>query len=185
MSEEVLKDAEARMEKAIEVLRSELATVRAGRATPALLEKVSVDYYGVPTPIHQLATITVADARLLVVQPWDRSALAAIERAIQKAELGLNPQNDGQVIRIVVPPLTEERRKELTKLVRRFGEEARVAIRNVRRDAIEELRRREKEGLLSEDESRRLQERVQKLTDQMVGRVDTLVEQKEKELLEI
>ncbi|MBT9253419.1 MAG: ribosome recycling factor [Brockia lithotrophica] len=185
MSEEVLKDAEARMEKAIEVLRSELSTVRAGRATPALLEKVSVDYYGVPTPIHQLATITVADARLLVVQPWDRSALAAIERAIQKAELGLNPQNDGQVIRIVVPPLTEERRKELTKLVRRFGEEARVAIRNVRRDAIEELRRREKEGLLSEDESRRLQERVQKLTDQMVGRVDTLVEQKEKELLEI
>jgi len=185
MSEEVLKDAEARMEKAIEVLRSELATVRAGRATPALLEKVTVEYYGVPTPIQQLATITVADARLLVVQPWDRSTLAAIERAIQKADLGLNPQNDGQVIRIVVPPLTEERRKELTKLVRRFGEDARVAIRNVRRDAIEELRRREKEGLLSEDESRRLQERVQKLTDQMVGRVDALLEQKEKELLEI
>ncbi|RKQ84219.1 ribosome recycling factor [Brockia lithotrophica] len=185
MSEEVLKDAEARMEKAIEVLRSELSTVRAGRATPALLEKVTVDYYGVPTPIQQLATITVADARLLVVQPWDRSTLAAIERAIQKAELGLNPQNDGQVIRIVVPPLTEERRRELTKLVRRFGEDARVAIRNVRRDAIEELRRREKEGLLSEDESRRLQERVQKLTDQMVGRVDALLEQKEKELLEI
>jgi len=185
MSEEVLKDAEARMEKAIEVLRTELSTIRAGRATPAFLEKVSVDYYGTPTPIHQLATITVADARLLVIQPWDRSLLAAIERAIQKAELGFNPQNDGQVIRIVVPPLTEERRKEFIKHVRRFCEEARVAIRNVRRDAIEVLRQQEKEGLLSEDDARRLQERIQKLTDQMVRRVDALLEQKEKELLEI
>jgi ribosome recycling factor len=174
-----------KMEKTIETLKRELISVRAGRATPALLDRVSVDYYGTPTPVNQLANITVPEPRLLVIQPWDKGIIQEIEKAIQKSDLGLNPMNDGSVIRIVIPPMTEERRLELVKLVRKMGEDAKVAIRNLRRDANDEIRKQEKAGELSTDESRRKQEEVQKLTDQYIQEVDKLVRDKEQEIMEV
>ena len=185
MIDEVLKDAEGRMKKSVEALGRDLAGMRTGRASAALVEHVSVDYYGTPTPLNQLATITVPDARLIAVQAWDKGAVASIEKAILKSPLGLNPSNDGNLIRIPIPPLTEERRRELVKVVRRRVEEGKVAVRNVRRDALEHLRALEKEKKVSQDADRKAQERLQALTDSSVAQVEKLASQKEAELMEV
>jgi ribosome recycling factor len=180
----IKKSAEDRMEKALSALKRELSTLRAGRASPAMLERVSAEYYGTPTPINQLGSINTPDARTLVIQPWDKTALAAIEKAILKSDLGLNPVNDGSIIRIVIPPLTEERRRELAKETKKYGEEAKVAIRNIRRDANDEIKKLEKDQI-SEDESRRHQDDIQKLTDKYVAEVDKILAVKEKEIMEV
>ncbi len=185
MSEPHLKSAEERMDKCVASLKKDFATVRAGRATPALLDKVTVDYYGSPTPLNQLANIQAPEPRLLVIQPWDKSSLQDIEKAIQKSDLGLTPTNDGIVIRLSIPQLTEQRRVELTRVIKKMAEEARVSIRNVRRDVNEEIKKSEKQAQLSEDDSHRLQEKVQDITDKTVSEVDRLLAQKEKELLEV
>jgi ribosome recycling factor len=185
MIEESLTDAEERMKKAVEALKRELATIRTGRAQTSLVDHLRVDYYGTPTPLNQLATVSAPEARLLTIQPWDRQALTAIEKAIQKSDLGLNPSNDGQIIRLIIPQLTEDRRRELVKLVHRRVEEGRVAARNVRRDCLEHLRRMEKDKEISEDDERKAQERLQKLTDQYIKDIDETGHQKEEELLEV
>lgn len=185
MVKEVLKESEDRMKRTVEGFRKELTTLRAGRATPALLERITVDYYGAPTPINQLANIGVPEPRLLVIQPWDKTMIGAIDKAIQKSELGIMPVSDGVVIRLVVPQLTQERRTELGKVVRKRGEEERVAIRNIRREANDLLRDLEKEGEISEDEQRRALDDVQKLTDKHVREIDQVVEVKEKEIMEV
>ncbi len=174
-----------KMDKTIDTLKRELHSVRTGRATPALLDRIHVDYYGTPTPVNQLANISVPEPRLLVIQPWDKGIIQEIEKAIQKSDLGLNPMNDGSVIRIAIPPMTEERRVELVKLVRKMGEDAKVAIRNLRRDANDDIRKQEKAGELSTDESRRRQEDVQKLTDQYIQEVDKLIRDKEQDIMEV
>lgn len=184
MSQTIKQNAEERMEKAIAALKRDLASIRAGRASAGLLDRVQVEYYGTMTPVNQLAGITVPDARTLLVQPWDKSAISAIEKAIMKSDLGLTPTNDGNVIRITIPMLTEERRMELVKLTRKSGEEAKVAIRNVRRDANDECKKLEKTEI-SEDESRRMQEEIQKLTDRYIAEVDKLVAAKEKDITEV
>ena len=184
MPQSVKKNAEERMEKATQALKKELAALRAGRAHPSLLERVQAEYYGTLTPINQLGNITAPDARSLVIQPWDKTALDAIEKAIQKSDLGLTPMNDGSIIRINIPPLTEERRKELVKMIKKFGENAKVAVRNVRRDANEEIKKKEKDEI-SEDESRRLQDEIQKLTDQYIQEIDKILAAKEKEIMEV
>ncbi|RBW69875.1 ribosome recycling factor [Bacillus taeanensis] len=185
MSKEILQNAEDKMQKALASLRREFATIRTGRATPALLDKVQVDYYGAPTPVNQLAGISVPEARLLLIQPYDKSVLSDIEKAIQKADLGLTPNNDGDVIRINIPPLTEERRKEFAKLVKKYAEDGKVAIRNVRRDANDELKKSQKNGDITEDELRRLTEDIQKLTDKYVADADSIASEKEKEIMEV
>lgn len=185
MIKEVVSEAEEKMKKAIEALRKDLATLRAGRATPALLDKVLVDYYGVPTPINQLANVSVPEPRSLVIQPWDKSVIAAIEKAIQKSDLGLTPNNDGTVIRLTIPQLTQERRNELVKVAKKKTEDARVVIRNVRRDANEHLKLLEKGHEVSEDEAKRAQEDVQKLTDKCIKEVDVVLEHKEQEIMEV
>lgn len=185
MLKEILDDAERRMEAAVEACRRELAALRAGRASPALLDKVRVEYYGSQVPVNQVATVTVPEPRLLVIQPWDRSALADIERAILKADLGLTPANDGKVIRLTLPPLTEERRQELVKQARRLAEEGRVAVRNIRRDANEAIKEVEKEGEASEDEARRALEDMQKRTDRYIVMIDEMIEARERDILEI
>lgn len=185
MVNEILKDTESKMQKAIESMRKEMASIRAGRANPALLEKIQVDYYGVPTPLNQVANISVPEARLLLVQPWDKSIIQDIERAILKSDLGLNPNNDGSVIRIAIPPLTEERRKELVKVVKKKAEEFRVIVRNLRRDANDRVKSMEKNGEISQDELHRGQAEVQKLTDQYIEKVDKLLASKEAEILEV
>lgn len=185
MINEILADTEERMQGAVESLRADLTTIRTGRASPALVDRVLVDYYGVPTPIQQLATITVPEAQLLNIRPYSSSDIGAIEKAIAKSDLNLTPNNDGQNIRIVIPPLNEERRRELNKLVAKRGEEARVAVRNVRRDAINDLRDLQKESLISEDESRRAQERVQEKTNAYIKKVDDVVREKEEEIMRV
>ncbi|ARK30972.1 ribosome recycling factor [Halalkalibacter krulwichiae] len=185
MSQEVIKDAELRMEKAIEALTRELAKLRAGRATPSLLDRITVEYYGADTPLNQLATISVPEARSLLIQPFDKSSIANIERAIQMSDLGLTPSNDGQVIRITIPPLTEERRKDLVKLAKKAAEDAKVAVRNVRRDANDDLKKLQKDGEMTEDELRRSTDDVQKLTDKTIVKVDEVAEKKEKEIMEV
>jgi ribosome recycling factor len=185
MVNDVLDEAKDRMGKAEEALRRELASIRTGRASPALVDHVRVDYYGAQTPINQLATVAAPEARLLTIQPWDRKALGAIEKAIQKSDLGLNPTNDGSMIRLVLPQLTEQRRKELTKLVQKRVEESRVAVRNVRRDAQDDLKKRERSKEISEDEHRRGSEQLQKLTDQEIAALERVGQQKEAELLEV
>ena len=185
MIEETLADATKRMGKAVEALRRDLATVRTGRASPGLVEQLRVDYYGTPTPLKQLASITVPEARLLTVQPWDKGSLGAIEKAIQKSDLGLNPNNDGTIIRLVIPQLTEERRRELVRVVHKKAEDGRVAIRNVRRDDHEMLRDLLREKEISEDEEHRAQEQLQKITDRFVAQVDEVGQEKERELLEV
>jgi ribosome recycling factor len=184
MPQAIKKNAEERMEKALAALKRELSTLRAGRASPALLERVQAEYYGTPTPINQLGSITTPDPRTLIIQPWDKAALAAIEKAIMKSDLGLTPVNDGNIIRIAIPPLTEERRADLVKATKKFGEEAKVAIRNIRRDANDDIKKKEKSEI-SEDESRRHQEDVQKLTDRYVAEVDKILAAKEKEIMEV
>ncbi|MFC7441715.1 ribosome recycling factor [Laceyella putida] len=182
---QVKSQAQDKMEKSIQVLKKDLLTLRAGRANPAILDKVTVEYYGSEMPINQTANISAPDPRTLVIQPWDKSVLSEIERAIMKAELGLTPTNDGNVIRITIPALTEERRTELVKVARKMGEEAKIAIRNVRRDANDELKKMEKNGEIPEDTSRRGQEEIQKLTDRFIKEVDQVVGDKEKEIMEI
>lgn len=185
MSKEIINDAKSRMEKAVEALNRDLAKLRAGRANPALLDRITVEYYGAETPLNQLATISVPEARLLTIQPFDKSSIGDIERAILKSELGLTPANDGSVIRITIPPLTEERRKELVKLVKKSAEEAKVAVRNVRRDANDTLKKSQKDGDLTEDDLRRYTEEVQKLTDSYITKVDDVADNKEKEIMEV
>ncbi|WP_336772247.1 ribosome recycling factor [Paenibacillus sp. MMO-58] len=184
MPQAIKKNAEERMEKAIGALKRDLATLRAGRATPALLDRVQVEYYGAPTPVAQLANINIPDSRTLFIQPWDKSSIAAIEKAIMKSDLGLTPSNDGSAIRITLPPLTEERRTELVKTTKKFGEEAKVAIRNIRRDANDDIKKLEK-TTISEDESRRHQEDIQKATDRFIAEVDKVLVAKEKEIMEV
>lgn len=185
MISQIKGQTQEKMEKAIQVLKKDLLTIRAGRANPAMLEKVQVEYYGTTMPLNQLANISTPDPRSLVIQPWDKSALNEIERAILKSDLGLTPTNDGNVVRINLPPLTEERRTELVKVARKMGEEAKVAIRNVRRDANDEIKKLEKNGELPEDESRRAQDEIQKLTDRFIKEVDQVIAGKEKEILEV
>ncbi|CAM4339575.1 ribosome recycling factor [Paenibacillus phoenicis] len=184
MPQTIKKHAEERMEKAIQALRRDLSTLRAGRATPSLLDRIQVDYYGSPTPINQLANINTPDSRTLLIQPWDKSSLSEIERAIQKSDLGLTPANDGSSIRLTIPALTEERRIELVKMTKKFGEEAKVAIRNIRRDANDDIKKLEKTDI-SEDESRRHQEDIQKTTDKFIAEVDKVLAAKEKEIMEV
>ena len=181
---EILKDAKERMKKAVKVVEDELKGVRTGRASPSILQGIKVEYYGTKVPINQVASITVPQPDLLVVHPWDKSVLPEIEKAIRASDLGLNPSNDGNVIRIPIPPLTEERRKELVKLVRKMAEEGRVAIRNIRRDANEKVRRLKKDGEISEDDAMRLEKEIQKLTDEYIEKIDEVLEHKEKEIME-
>ena len=185
MLDDILKSAEHKMDRAVEILNQDLQTVRTGRASPTLLDKITVDYYGSPTPINGVANISAPDPRMVVVQPWDRSMLGPIEKAIQKSDLGINPTNDGQVIRLVLPQLTQERRKELVKQVHQRAEEARVAVRNCRRDALEHMRKAEKDGGISQEDERRAQEKLQKLTDTFVKRVDEVSRNKETEVMEV
>jgi ribosome recycling factor len=184
MPQSVKKNAEDRMDKAIGALKRDLSTLRAGRATPALLDKVQVEYYGAMTPVNQLANLSVPDSRTLLIQPWDKSSMSAIEKAIMKSDLGLTPSNDGTIIRIVIPALTEERRTDLVKTTKKYGEEAKVAIRNIRRDANDEIKKLEKSGV-SEDESRRHQEDIQKFTDKFIAEVEKVLAAKEKEIMEV
>ena len=183
MIDSTKKDAKERMEKAIETVRSEFARLRTGKATPALLDGIKIDYYGSPMPIKQIANVSAPEPRLLVVQPWERNLLPEIERAIIKSDLGLNPSNDGIVIRIPIPQLSEERRRDLVKIAKKGAEEGRVAVRNIRRDVNDRLKKAEKAGEISEDLSRNAQEDVQKLTDDFVKKIDELLELKEKEIL--
>jgi ribosome recycling factor len=185
MIKDLIKEAENHMKGTIEATKKELAAVRTGRANAGILDRVMVEYYGTPTPLNQLANINVPEARMILVQPWDKSALGAIEKAIQKADLGLNPVNDGLILRLPVPQLTEERRKELAKLVKKEAEEKRVVIRNLRRDTNEKIKALEKEGKVSEDEGKRGLEETQKLTDKYIVEIDKLLEQKEKEVMEV
>ncbi|MFW5717724.1 MAG: ribosome recycling factor [Spirochaetota bacterium] len=181
----IIKQTEDKMKKSLSALEDEFNTLRTGRASPALFDKVRVEYYGNPTPINQVATISVPEARLVVIQPWDKSIIGDIEKAIQKSELSVNPSNDGKVIRISIPPLTEERRKEFVKVAKNMAEQTRVSIRNVRRDANDELKKSEKDGELSEDELKRAEDEVQKLTDTYVEKVNSMLEEKETEILEV
>ncbi len=183
MIHEVLQDAEERMQKTVDILRHDLMAIRTGRATPALVEHISVDYYGVPTPLQQLASISVPEAQSLLIRPYSPSDIPAIEKAIAKSDLGLTPNNDGKQLRLTIPPLTEERRRELTKVVAKRAEEARVAIRNIRRDAIHDLRQFEKESMITEDELRRGQDEIQDLTNAYIEKVDGVAEEKEKEIM--
>ncbi|ABP67934.1 ribosome recycling factor [Caldicellulosiruptor changbaiensis] len=182
---EPIQIAEEKMKKAIETLKEEFATVRAGRANPHILDKVMVDYYGVPTPIPQLASITVPEARMIVIQPWEARMLKEIEKAIQKADLGVNPANDGKVIRLIFPELTEERRKELVKQVKKMAEDAKVAIRNIRREAIDEYKKMKKNNEITEDDLKDAEEDVQKLHDKYIEQIEKLLSAKEKEIMEV
>jgi ribosome recycling factor len=185
MSKQTLSNAEDKMQKGIASYRRELSSIRAGRANPSLLDRIQVEYYGTLTPVNQLATISTPEARLLVIQPYDKTSISDIERAIQKSDLGLTPANDGIVIRIAIPALTEERRAELVKLVKKYGEEAKVAVRNIRRDANDDLKKLEKDGDLTEDDLRFYSEEVQKLTDKYINEVDAVSTSKEKEIMEV
>lgn len=184
MPQAVKKNAEERMDKAIGALQRDLQTLRAGRATPALLDRVQVEYYGALTPVSQLANVNTPDSRTLFIQPWDKTSISAIEKAIMKSDLGLTPSNDGSAIRITIPPLTEERRADLVKMTKKYGEEAKVAIRNIRRDANDDVKKMEK-TTISEDESRRHQEDIQKATDRFIAEVDKVLVVKEKEIMEV
>lgn len=182
---EILKDAESRMKGALHALEEELSGIRTGRASPALVEKLMVEYYGTPTPLYQMASISVPEALLIVIKPFDRSTIKEIERAILNSDLHLTPGNDGQIIRLPLPPLTTERRKELVKMVHHRCEEARVAVRNIRRHSIDDIREYEKEHLISEDDSHEAQENMQKLTDKFVDTVDGVSKRKEQEIMAV
>jgi ribosome recycling factor len=185
MIDDVLLNVDSRMQKTVQILKREMESIRTGRATPALLDQVKVDAYGTAMPHNQLATISVPEARLLLVQPWDRSLVSVIQKAILKSDLGLNPMTDGDVIRLVIPPPTEERRKELVKVVRKRVEDAKVAVRNLRRDGLEELRKLEKDKQISRDDDARAQEKLQKLTDRFIAEVSEVGQHKETEVLEV
>lgn len=183
--QEVFDFANEKMEKSLTALHNEFATMRAGRASVSLLDKVSVDYYGVPTPIQQMAAVSVSEGRILVIQPWDVSTIATIEKAIQASDLGVNPQDDGKVIRLIFPPLTEEKRKTLAKDVSRFGEDAKVAVRSIRRDCIDKLKKLKKDSEITEDDLHNGEEKMQKITDKFVKRIDEMVYEKEKDMMAI
>jgi ribosome recycling factor len=185
MAQQVINSAREKMDKAISSYTRELASVRAGRASAGVLEKITVDYYGAPTPVIQLANITVPEARLLVIQPYDKSSLKDIEKAILTSDLGLNPSNDGTIIRIAFPALTEERRRDLVKTIKKYSEDAKVAVRNVRRDANDELKKLEKNGEITEDELRGHTETIQKETDKHIVKIDEITKTKEKEIMEV
>jgi ribosome recycling factor len=185
MIKEVMDEAETRMGKAIDALKRDLGSIRTGRASPSLVERLPVEYYGSSTPLNQLAGISVPEPRLLVIQPWDRGSMAAIEKAIMKSELGLNPSNDGQVIRIAIPSLTEERRKQLVKLVHGHVEEGKVALRNIRRDAMTNVKELMNEKLIGEDDERRAEQQVDELTRRYVGKADDIGKAKEQEVMEV
>jgi ribosome recycling factor len=185
MTADLFEDAERRMQKAVETLKHDINAIRAGRASTALVERITVDYYGTPTPINQIASITVPEARLLVIQPWERKLLVDIEKAIQRSDLGINPTNDGQVIRLAIPPMSEERRRDLVKTLHKKLDEHKVAVRNVRRDVQDKLRDREKKREVSEDELKRSVERLQKLTDRYIEEMDKVGKAKEMEILEV
>lgn len=182
---EQYKPFEEKMQKSINALEKELATIRAGRANPAVLDKVVVDYYGAPTPINQMAAVSVSDARILVIQPWDMSSLKAIEKAILASDIGINPTNDGRVIRIAFPQLTEERRKELTKQISKYGEEGKVAIRSIRRDGIDKFKTMKKNSEITEDDLKEAEKDFQNLTDKYCKLVDEVIVKKQKEIMEI
>lgn len=185
MVKELLNDAETRMHKAAESLEHDMRAIRTGRAHPALLERLTIEYYGVPTPINQVAGITAPEGRMLMIKPWDKTALRAIERSILESDLGLNPNNDGEVIRLILPQLTTERRQELVRQVGKRTEEGRVAVRNIRRDVLKDLEDAQKEGMISEDELFRAKDRVQSLTDESVRQLDELAREKEAEIMEV
>ncbi len=182
---EINKEFDAKMGKTIEVVKSDFASVRAGRANPGVLDKITVDYYGSPTPLNQVAAISTPDPRVLMIQPWDASILKAIEKAIQTSDLGINPQNDGRVIRLTFPQLTEERRKELSKQVRKYGENGKVAIRNIRRDAMDKYKALEKKGEMTEDDRKEYEKEIQDLTDKRCKEIDDLTAKKEAELMAV
>ena len=183
--DDYLVSAEERMQKTLDNLNEEYVTIRAGRANPGVLNKILVDYYGTPTPIQQMANISIPEARILVIQPWDRSAMKNIEKALQASDIGINPNNDGTVIRLVFPELTEERRKELVKDVKKKGEAAKVALRNIRRDVVESIKKAEKAGEITEDDRNADEEQAQKLTDKFVEKVDKAIEEKTKEIMTV
>jgi len=183
--DELLADAKERMAKSVEATRNEFATVRTGRASPHLLDRVNVEYYGTSTPLKQLANISASEARMLVVTPYDKTSIKAIEKAIMESDLGLTPSNDGTIIRLTIPELTEERRKELVRVVRGIAEDGRVAVRNVRRDVMHDLRELKKEGDVGGDDEHRAEEALQKLTDERVQEIDNLLKGKEQEILEV
>ena len=182
---EANKEFDAKMQKTVDVVKSDFASVRAGRANAAVLDKITVDYYGVPTPLNQVGGISSPDPRSLVIQPWDAKLLKAIEKAIQTSDLGINPQNDGKVIRLAFPQLTEERRKDLTKQVRKYGEEGKVALRNIRRDAMEDFKKKKKASELTEDDLKQLEKELQDLTDKRCKDIDELTAKKEQELMAV
>ena len=185
MTEDVLKDAEERMKKAIEALRHSMLSIRTGRATPALIDRLPIEYYGTPTPLNQLATVSAPEARLLMVQPWDKGSLSIIEKALQKSEMGFNPSNDGRIIRIPIPPLTEERRREMVKMVKHKVEEGRISIRNVRRDAMHDLKELETEKMISEDEHKRAAEKLEDLVHKYIREAEHVGDDKEREVLDV
>ncbi len=184
MIDSIYEETQARMEKSIAALRNELKRIRTGRASLSLLDGVRADYYGTPTPLNQMATLSVPESRLIMIQPWDATAIKEIEKAILKSDLGLTPSSDGKLIRITIPPLTEERRKELVKLVNKTCEEYKVAVRNIRRDANDMLKELKKEGDISEDDAFKAQDQVQKITDDHIKKIDEVYQEKEKEILE-
>lgn len=182
---EILKKSEERMRKRINHLTGEFAAIRAGRANPAVLDKITVDYYGTPTPIQQLAAVSVTEARTLTIQPWDASVAKDIERAIQMSDLGINPQTDGKTLRIVFPPLTEDRRKGIVKEIKEMGEDTKIAIRNIRREVVEKFKAMKKDGTMSEDDLKQAEKKTQDLTDKYVKEIDGMAEKKKKEIMEI
>ena len=183
--EDVLVDADSRMDKAVDVLNRDLNTLRTGRATPALLENISIDYYGVPTPLSQIASISAPEARLIVVQPWDKQVLRDIEKSLLKSDMGFNPSSDGSLIRVPIPPLSQERRKELVRVLKRKIEDGKLAVRNVRRDAMEQLRDMERDKQISQDENRRSQDKLQKTTDAHITQIDKVSASKEADILQV
>lgn len=185
MVEEIYQEVEHKMERSLVALHKELARIRTGRASLALLDGIMIDYYGTPTPLNQIATLAVPESRLMTIQPWDKSQIGLIEKVIQRSDLGLTPMNDGKMIRLAIPPLTEERRKELVRQVRKIGEEAKIAIRNIRREGNDSLKAQEKAKEISEDDCRRAQDQVQKITDRFVAKVDESLDIKEHEVMEV
>ncbi len=183
--DDVLSDADSKMSKALEVMKRDLGSLRTGRATPALLENVMVDYYGVPTALSQLATVTVPEARLITIQPWDKQTILDVEKSLLKSDMGFNPSNDGNIIRIPIPPLSQERRRELVRVLKRKIEEGKVVVRNLRRDHLERLRSMERNKLMSQDDSRRAQERLQKTTDSYIAQTDQVSAAKESEIMQV
>ncbi|MGI5998668.1 MAG: ribosome recycling factor [Lutispora sp.] len=185
MIKEIEKTAEEKMNKTIGILKKELASLRAGRANPAMLDRITVEYYGVETPLNQLANISAPEPRVMTIQPWDAKSISLIEKAILKSDLGINPSNDGKVIRLVVPQLTEERRKELVKVVKKMGEESKVAVRNTRRDANDSFKKLKKDNKITEDELKKAEDDMQKCTDKAIKEIDKILEAKEKEIMEV